>query len=53
MESTKVQATAANGGNGRAVFADFSVVFMKALAAGCVASVAGAALVLVLVRLGG
>lgn len=50
MESTKVQTTA---GSGRAVLADFSIVFVKALAAGCVASVAAAALVLALVRLGG
>jgi hypothetical protein len=53
VESTKVQATAGNAGNGRAVLADFSVVFVKALAAGCVASVAAAGLVLALVRLGG
>jgi hypothetical protein len=49
VESAKVQA---NASSGRAVLADFSVVFVKALAGGFVASLVAAALVLALVRLG-
>jgi hypothetical protein len=50
VEGAKVQA---NASPGRAVLADFSLVFMKALAGGLVASLVASGLVLAIVRLGG
>lgn len=50
MESTKPQSTARLG---RVVLADFSLVFVKALAGGFAASVVAAAIVLGLARLAG
>jgi hypothetical protein len=50
VDATKPQSTARHG---RDVLADFSVVFVKALAGGFAASVAAAALVLGLAGLAG
>ncbi len=50
MDSTKPQATASFG---RVVLADFSIVFVKALAGGVAASIVASAIVLLLARLAG
>lgn len=50
MEQVKAQGQASSG---RAVLADFSLVFVKALASGVAVSVLAAGLVLALARLGG
>ncbi len=50
MDSTKPQATASFG---RVVLADFSIVLVKALAAGIAASIVASGIVLVLARLAG
>ncbi|HET9044295.1 MAG TPA: hypothetical protein VFN70_14155 [Burkholderiales bacterium] len=50
MDSTKPQATA---NFGRVVLADFSIVFLKALAGGVAASIVAGGIVLALARLAG
>lgn len=50
MDSTKPQATARFG---RVVLADFSIVFVKALAGGIAASIVASGIVLALARLSG
>lgn len=50
VDSTKPQATASFG---RVVLADFSIVFVKALAGGVAASIVASAIVLLLARLAG
>jgi hypothetical protein len=50
VDSTKPQATASSG---RVVLADFSIVFLKALAGGVAASIVASGIVLALARLAG
>jgi hypothetical protein len=50
VDSSKPQATASSG---RVVLADFSIVFLKALAGGVAASIVASGIVLALARLAG